>query len=98
MSKNRESSFPRPEQSGNTEGIKKSSDAVIGTEHPDLINWRRVHNIKKAMRAAEEMAPDLEISDEADERHLFPDELALVDKVAKEIDRITGSEEEPQKK
>ena len=52
----------------------------------------------KAAQATEEMAPGLKISDEADASDLSPDDLELVDRVAGEVDRITGTGKNPQKK
>ena len=98
MPKNRESSLPNSDEPGEVKEIKNPFPSEIGTEHPKLLDLRREHRLKKAIQKAEEIAPDLKIADEADASDLSSRDLGLVDRVSEEVDRIAGSEGNPQKK
>ena len=98
MPKNREPSFPNPEQPGKIEELAKPFSKDIGVAHPRLFDARRAHRLKKATDAVNEIAPGFNLSDEADSSDLSPQDLELVDRVADEVDRIVDTGENPQKK
>lgn len=97
MSKNRESSFPDPEQPGGIDELTRSFPKGIGVTHPGLIDERRAHRIRKAAKAAEEIAPGVIIPDEADPSDLSPSDLESVKRASEEIDRVANPEENPRR-
>ena len=97
MSKNREPSFPIPEQPGRIEESARPFSEDIGIEHPNLLDERRTYRIKKAAKVAEEIAPNLKIPDEADPSDLSPSDLESVKQASEEIDRIANPGENPQR-